>query len=54
MAATAVATVLFAWSTLWSLLLSRSHHAPEVTRIDGPEPTGVRHGRGTPSAEGAG
>lgn len=50
MAGTAVATVLFAWGTLWSLLLTSSFDTPEVARTDGPEPPGVRHGWGSASA----
>lgn len=47
MAGAAVATVAFAWGTLWSLLLTRSFDTPEVARTDGPEPPGVRHGWGS-------
>ncbi|GAA4042853.1 hypothetical protein GCM10022233_09900 [Streptomyces shaanxiensis] len=53
MAGSAVATVLFGWGTLWSLLLSRSFDTPEVARTDGPEPTGVRHGWGSAAGRSA-
>ncbi|MEV6395420.1 hypothetical protein AB0M39_11680 [Streptomyces sp. NPDC051907] len=54
LAGTVVATVLFGFGALRSLLLTGGFDTPEVTRTDGPEPKGVQHGWGMAPAEDAG